>query len=300
MVVYNEAAVGAVRACLDRWDDNRIYFNGTVEPGNVSLARNEGARGAKGHCLAFLDEDDMWHPAHLEVHAGAWNNSPGNGLVFSHVFFFWEGNELEAYIPARETKRIDAGVLRRRMSSSHRWPIMGTTSLSIDKQAFLAVGGFDIRTPLMDDLEIQYHLACRYPVLSLPEVTVARRHHFRSRLTRSKEEWFRLNGEEVEKKHQLPAGMLSTRSSQFSRHSHLIDWAIMTLRGQRMLKRIRLAILMNNKPPMGTLRLWVKWVVIVLLGIERFHALRVSWRGGVLLRNFRDYMGQTNPMRNPD
>ncbi|MFA6957472.1 MAG: glycosyltransferase family A protein [Thermoanaerobaculia bacterium] len=48
-----------------------------------SAARNLAARGAEGEYLAFLDQDDQWHPQHLEVLVAALADDASAGWSYS-------------------------------------------------------------------------------------------------------------------------------------------------------------------------------------------------------------------------
>lgn len=47
----------------------------------TAASLNLGARNATGRYLAFLDDDDLWHPDKLEVQVGILESSPGLGFV---------------------------------------------------------------------------------------------------------------------------------------------------------------------------------------------------------------------------
>jgi glycosyltransferase involved in cell wall biosynthesis len=48
-----------------------------------SAARNLAARQAEGEYLAFLDQDDQWHPQHLELLVAPFDDDPGVGWTYS-------------------------------------------------------------------------------------------------------------------------------------------------------------------------------------------------------------------------
>jgi len=53
--------------------------------GGQSAARNVGARAARSPLLALLDQDDIWHPRHLEELLGPFATDPTLGWTFSDV-----------------------------------------------------------------------------------------------------------------------------------------------------------------------------------------------------------------------
>ena len=62
-----------------------VLLEVTVLPlscGQPGAARNAAAREAQGDYLAFLDQDDQWHPLHLEKLAAPLGADPGVGWVY--------------------------------------------------------------------------------------------------------------------------------------------------------------------------------------------------------------------------
>lgn len=59
-------------------------------------ARNAGARQAAGEFLAFLDADDLWHPAKLALQVAAFDAIPGLAVASTHVQNFHSPDLTEA------------------------------------------------------------------------------------------------------------------------------------------------------------------------------------------------------------
>src|SRR5690606_32732850 len=109
-------------------------------------SRNVGARLATGDLLAFLDDDDMWEPDHLEsLHAVlldehadvavGWTRSDDPGFVFARI---------RPGLTARQVVSVNPG-------------FVGSNFL-ITAEAFAAVGGFDPTLRVSNDQDLLVRL----------------------------------------------------------------------------------------------------------------------------------------------
>lgn len=108
-----------------------------------SAARNAGALAAKGELLAFIDQDDLWHPEHLARLAADFEGDAELGWTYSD-FSEIDSNGL---LMTREFIRHQGSTHPK--TSVHELiaeDVMVLPSASvIRKTAFTAVGGFDPR-----------------------------------------------------------------------------------------------------------------------------------------------------------
>ncbi|WP_409968321.1 glycosyltransferase [Bengtsoniella intestinalis] len=90
---------GAICKDLAEKDSRIRYFH--KKNGGVSTARNYGLREATGDTIAFLDADDLYHPAYLET---LWNLRAQEGMDSAGCAHFnWYGGDnrqSEALLPA--------------------------------------------------------------------------------------------------------------------------------------------------------------------------------------------------------
>jgi glycosyltransferase involved in cell wall biosynthesis len=154
-------------------DDGRERVNQAQLPAEVILisgdgrqgvcwARNQGASTASGQWLAFLDDDDRWHPAYLEEALALAGRSDAN-LV------------LTAFTKVRErpggTEQIPEKVPPVHLAPEDfyvRNPGLRGSNLFIQNNLFHAIGGFDQQLPSHNDLDLGIRL------FSHPEVRYQR------------------------------------------------------------------------------------------------------------------------------
>jgi glycosyltransferase involved in cell wall biosynthesis len=116
--------------------------------GGQSAARNTAAASAKGDFLAFLDQDDLWYPHHLESLASLLAGMRKPGWVYSDLDQIDAQGLMVArrFIGARgnHPKTLLSDMVAQDMF------IVPTASL-VNREAFEAVGGFDERLSGYED-----------------------------------------------------------------------------------------------------------------------------------------------------
>jgi glycosyltransferase involved in cell wall biosynthesis len=113
--------------------------------GGASAARNAAVNAATGDWLAFLDADDAFAPDKLALQADVIDRNPGVKIVYGGARLLSGGKEigqLDAF-PAQELWPA----LR------YRSPILPSTVL-LEREAFLRVGGFDTTLPVAEDWDL--------------------------------------------------------------------------------------------------------------------------------------------------
>jgi len=106
-----------------------------------SAARNLAARSAEGDYLAFLDQDDIWHPEHLEALVEPLLANPAAGWAYSD----FDEIDRDGFLVTRAFLRA-FGVChpKRTIADCVRADLMVLPSASLLRRtAFEAVGGFD-------------------------------------------------------------------------------------------------------------------------------------------------------------
>ena len=106
-----------------------------------SAARNAAARVAVGELLAFLDQDDQWHPRHLEELAAPLATDPAVGWAYSD----FDEMDLDGNLVTRAFLRVQGGRHpKRTIYECVSGDLMVLPSASVVRRiAFEQAGGFD-------------------------------------------------------------------------------------------------------------------------------------------------------------
>jgi glycosyltransferase involved in cell wall biosynthesis len=147
-----------------------------------AAARNVGWQSARGQLIAFLDDDDLWHPRKLAWQASWFSLRPGLGLL---------GTQALRLPPSPAAAGADMGAVGRGADLPQapapprpvsRWALLRAnrlpmSSVLVRRCCLEQSGGFDEALPLAQDWDLWLRIAERWQVASLPApLTIYRIH----------------------------------------------------------------------------------------------------------------------------
>lgn len=132
------------------------------ENGGQAVARNDGAKIAKGEFLAFLDQDDLWEPTFLEETLAVSRAHPDVALVHCDGYQVSEHNDILEYDGAIKHTFSITQILR----GGHD---VATSGSLFRKACFDAVGCYDDRLPIWEDIDLAIRLCQRFSIIHLPK-----------------------------------------------------------------------------------------------------------------------------------
>jgi glycosyltransferase involved in cell wall biosynthesis len=141
------------------------------ENGGVASARNRGIEQARGRWVAFLDTDDHWRPAHLDLLLAAAAAEPQAHLVYGSKVTV---DEHDVPIVHNEVPRFPTGWIFGDLVEDC---LITTSTTMARRETLCALGGFDEdpRFSVTQDWDLYFRLAARYPVTAARDTHVAYR-----------------------------------------------------------------------------------------------------------------------------
>jgi LmbE family N-acetylglucosaminyl deacetylase len=138
-----------------------------------SEAMNSGVRAASNRFIAFLDDDDLYYPEHLETLARAANGSSDAAWYTDAVSAFVRVGENGALETTSRLRLFGEDFDRDLLLADNYIPL---PTLLVRRDDYLDAGGFDPDFDLFEDWDFLIRLSQRGKFVHVPRVTVEIRH----------------------------------------------------------------------------------------------------------------------------
>ena len=145
----------------------RVIYHQRENNGGVPVARNDGAKRAKGEFLTFLDQDDLWEPAFLEETSTMLHSVAAEiACVYTDGYIINANGDILKYRDRRTKNKKERDNIYRVLSLGQDISWHGAL---LRKTAFDALHGFDERLRTWQDHDFLIRVTQHYRVSHLPK-----------------------------------------------------------------------------------------------------------------------------------
>ncbi|MGK7876190.1 MAG: glycosyltransferase family 2 protein [Xenococcaceae cyanobacterium] len=176
LIVVDDGSTDGTQEVLADYRERLKYIY--QENQGRSVARNLGAKNAKGKYIAFLDSDDMWTPMKLERQLQVLETNPKIALV--HCFTSGIDNKGRHCQELTECHKIHYQRTSQRGYSFEAIAlecIIFTSCIAVKRDIFLDLGGFDSSFDYLEDWDFYLRLAFNHKIAVVPEALSLYRYH---------------------------------------------------------------------------------------------------------------------------
>jgi len=186
VVVVDDASTDNTAEVVTGLNSDKInYIRLPENHGGPSKARNVGINNARGEYIAIFDSDDLMLPGRIESVVAMMDELPEVGMVCTNAIKFnTKGDYAYNHINTRDYGRFVS--LKTRCVNDNFYIIdkkhayeclfyenfVQTSSVTIRKKVFDAIGYFDESLTNADDLDMWFRIACCYDLGYLEEICV--------------------------------------------------------------------------------------------------------------------------------
>ena len=159
LVIVNDGGSDEVEKVIRAFNSPKIrYFK--IEHSGLGAALNKGLEEARGRYIAYLDDDDIYYPHHLETLLDA-------AIRLQAKLVYSKSRLVKGYFEdGHFVKMADLGTYSQPFSKEqlHQWCIISTLNVLHSKEALKTVGVFNPRLVFSMDWELWIRFSQHYPL----------------------------------------------------------------------------------------------------------------------------------------
>ena len=166
LIVVNDASEDGTKEYLDRLEADGVCQAINLETsGGAARARNLGVAASTGELVAFLDDDDWWHPTKIAEQVPLFDACDNVGAVYCAMRMVFDRT---CYVQTKPSEKY-RGFIGNDIFTS----MLATSSaMMYSRTAFDEVKGFDERLTHWQDMELNLRVAQKYGVDFVPKPEV--------------------------------------------------------------------------------------------------------------------------------
>jgi len=166
LIVIDDGSTDETEERLSTYGSRLKYYQ--QENGGVSSARNRGLEFARAPLVAFLDSDDLWLPAKLQLQHNYMMEHPEVHICQTEEIWWRNGRQVN---PKRHHRKPSGDIFRRSLDLC----LVSPSAVMMQRQLFEKVGYFDEELPAAEDYDLWLRISVEYPVPLLPDPVVIKR-----------------------------------------------------------------------------------------------------------------------------
>ncbi len=164
VIVVDDGSTDGTAEVLDQFQSEPRVRVIRQENGGSAVARNAGARLARGEFLAFLDGDDIATSRRIIAPVEALERDPDAALAYGRIDLVNEAGEL--IVTRKNPSRYRSGWVAKDLLYRNFIPF---STITLRRDVFGALGGFDETIRSSEDWELLLRLATRHRVVFVNE-----------------------------------------------------------------------------------------------------------------------------------
>jgi glycosyltransferase involved in cell wall biosynthesis len=170
LIIINDGGADGVKEITDSFRSDKIKYYKLKKNMGLSGALNAGILRAQGKYIAYLDDDDVYYPEHLEKLINSFKNNPGYDFVYSNAW--WCSGETRDKSYKEKSRKL----LERRPRKFDRQLLfqnnyISTLNIMHKKDCFRKVGLFNEDLEMVMDWEMWMRFAHHFNFYQINDIT---------------------------------------------------------------------------------------------------------------------------------
>ncbi|MBN1997770.1 glycosyltransferase [candidate division KSB1 bacterium] len=165
IIIIDDGSTDNTATILNRFEKKINYIKQTNF--GVSAARNTGILNSKSEWICFLDSDDFWMPAKLEMQKKALRSHPEYKVCYTNEVWIKNNKHLNQ---SKKHTKYSGWIYEKCLPLC----IISPSSVMIHRTVFEKTGLFDESMVACEDYDLWLRITNHFPVLYLPEKLITK------------------------------------------------------------------------------------------------------------------------------